>query len=48
VAARLTEAEIEAIARRIVSDLDGKPAAASAAASGGASPAGAPWGSTRP
>ena len=43
-AARLTEAEIEAIARRIVSDLDGKPAAASAAASGGASPAGAPMG----
>ena len=36
-AARLTDAEIEAIARRIVTDLDGKPAPSGSSA---ASPAG--------
>ncbi|MFN7989318.1 MAG: aldehyde dehydrogenase family protein [Thermoanaerobaculia bacterium] len=38
-AARLTDAEIEAIARRIVSDLEGKPAAPPAASGDAASPA---------
>ncbi len=44
-AARLTDAEIEAIARRIVSDLDGKPAtAASPAGTAAAGDSGAPMG----
>ena len=41
-AARLTDAEIKAIARRIVSDLDGTAAAASPAAAGGGGAASAP------